>query len=171
MGASNARGFLAVAGDDPHPLVELLSNILGRAGLEKRDPIVAAGGKYPLACFAHLGGIRLARHRDIAQRKAKIARPQFGKAETGNCEDRLAIGDALRGFELDAEQRNSPAGSSGQGSQRWMYFSVEIPQIGAAVVSEPRPRVPIPSPLQSALRTDPRIRSTGEGRAGSTPAL
>ena len=89
-------GFLAMACDDPHPLVELGGDILGRAGLEKRDPIFAAGGKDALARLAHLGRIGLARDCDIAQREAEITRPQFGKAETGNGSDRLAIGDALR---------------------------------------------------------------------------
>ena len=52
------------------------------------------------------------------------------------------------------------------------------PQIGAAVVSDPRPRVPMPSSLRpeasvppSFARIAPSIRAIGEGIAGSTPIV
>src|SRR5271156_466707 len=105
MGAADGRGFLAMAGDDAYSFVKLGGDILGRAGLEKGDPIFLAGGKDTLTRLAHFSRIGIARNCDIAQRQAEIARAQFGEAETRHGENRLAIGDALRRFELDPEQQ------------------------------------------------------------------
>src|SRR5271154_904987 len=95
MGAADGCGFIAMAGDDPHPLVELGGDVLGRTGFEKGDRVFPAGGKDALPRFAHFGRVRLARDRDIAERQAKIAWAQFGKAQARHGEDRLAIGDPL----------------------------------------------------------------------------
>ena len=54
-----------------------------------------------------------------------------------------------------------------------MYFSVEIPQIGAAVVSEPRPRVPIPSPLAICVthRSAHPFDRGGQGRVDARAVM
>ncbi len=65
---------------------------------------------------------------------------------------------------------NSPFGSSGQGSQRAIYSSGEIPQIGAALASEPRPRVPMPSPAL-ASPTAPAHALDRRGQRRIDPAL
>ena len=51
MGAAEAGGFLAVAGDDPNALVELGGDVLGGADFEKRDAILAAGAEPGTAPF------------------------------------------------------------------------------------------------------------------------
>src|SRR5262249_49594656 len=56
----------------------------------------------------HLDRVGIALHRDVAERKAEVAGPHFGKAETGNREDRLAVCDALGALDLDAEQELAP---------------------------------------------------------------
>src|SRR5271163_1662108 len=105
MGAADGRGFLAMAGDDAYSFVKLGGDILGRAGLEKGDPIFLAGGKDALARLAHFSRIGIAGNCDIAQRQAEIAWAQFGEAEAWYCKDGFAIGDTLRRFELDPEQQ------------------------------------------------------------------
>src|SRR5215472_9110575 len=97
-------GSLTVAGDHAHALVQPRDDVVGRAGLQKGDAIVAAGGKDAVARSLHLRRKRLARHGAVAERKTEVARTDFGKAEAGYAEDLLAIGDALRTFQLHAEQ-------------------------------------------------------------------
>src|SRR5262249_32399145 len=104
MGAADAGGLFAVAGDDAHARVELLRDRLGRADLEKRDPVFAAGGEHLVARLLHLRRIRVARHFAIAEREREIARPDLGEADPRHAENFLAARDALRAFELDAEQ-------------------------------------------------------------------
>src|SRR5438067_7258999 len=94
-----------MTGDDANPLVELLRDRLGRAGLEKRDAVLTAGGEHPVPRLLHLGRVGIARHLAIAERKGEIARPQLGKADPGDAEDLLATCDPFRAFELDAEQQ------------------------------------------------------------------
>src|SRR5215831_15977749 len=117
-------GLLAVAGDDAHALVELGGNILRRAGLEKRHAVFPAGGEDALARLSHFRRIRVARHRQIAERQSQIAGSQFGKAEARHGEDFLAMGDPLRALELDAEQQ--------------LAIRVERPRIAVAQVRLPR---------------------------------
>src|SRR2546430_5814697 len=108
VGAADAGGLLTMTGDDAHPLVELLRDRLGRAGLEKGDTVLAAGGEHLVARLLHLRGVGAARHLAIAERKGEIARPQLGKADPGDAEDLLAACDPFRAFELDAEQQFAP---------------------------------------------------------------
>src|SRR5207237_3499458 len=108
VGAADAGGLLTMTGDDAHPLVELLRDRLGRAGLEKGDTVLAAGGEHLVARLLHLRGVGAARHLAIAERKGEIARPQLGKADPGNAENLLAACDPFRAFELDAEQQFAP---------------------------------------------------------------
>src|SRR5256885_14139867 len=80
VGAADAGSLLAMTGDDAHPLVELLRDRLGRAGLEKGDTVLAAGGEHLVARLLHLRGVGVARHLAIAVRKGEIARPPCSKA-------------------------------------------------------------------------------------------
>src|SRR5437762_4413719 len=97
-----------MTGDDAYPLVELLRDRLGRAGLEKGDTVLAAGGEHLVARLLHLRRVGVARHLAIAERKGEIARPQLGKADPGDAEDLLAACDPFWAFELDAEQQFAP---------------------------------------------------------------
>src|SRR5205823_6687857 len=147
-----------MTGDDAHPLVELLRDRLGRAGFEKGDTVLAAGGEYLVARLLHLRGVGVARHLAITERKGEIARPQLGKADPGDAEDLLAACDPFRAFELDAEQQFAPLVER-PGIAQLAVFGFETPQIGAALDSEPRPRVPSPSgfasPASAPLRCAP----------------
>src|SRR2546423_9798869 len=80
VGAADAGGLLAMAGDDPHTLVELPRDRLGRADFEERDAVVAAGAEHLVARLLHLGRGGVARHVAVAERQAQIARPHFAKA-------------------------------------------------------------------------------------------
>src|ERR1700722_9152121 len=100
------------------------------------------------------------------------ANPNPGTARIAS---QLATPSGLSSF---TPSNSSPFGLSGQGSQRSMYSSLDRPQIGAAVVSDPRPRVPMPSQLRPAeseppslARIAPSIRASGDGIAGSTPTV
>src|SRR5947209_3153873 len=97
-----------MTGDDAYPLIELLRDRLGRAGLEKGDTVLAAGGEHLVARLLHLRRVGVARHLAIAERKGEIARPQFGKADPGDAEDLLAARYPFRAFELDTEQQFAP---------------------------------------------------------------
>src|SRR5256885_16746580 len=97
-----------MTGDDAYPLIELLRDRLGRAGLEKGDTVLAAGGEHLVARLLHLRRGGGARHLAIAERKGEIARPQPGKADPGDAEDLLPAGGPFRAFEADAEQQIAP---------------------------------------------------------------
>src|SRR5258706_12273889 len=94
-----------MAGDHAHALVELGRDGLRRRALEEGDAALAARAKHFCARLLHLGRVGAARHRDVAERETEIAGPELGEAEAGHVEDRLAIRDAFRALELDAEQQ------------------------------------------------------------------
>src|SRR5712664_426735 len=86
VGATDMGNLLAVAGDDPHSLIELLRDRLRCADFEKGDAVVAAGAEHLVARLLHLGRVGVARHVAITEREAQIAWPHLGKAEAGHGE-------------------------------------------------------------------------------------
>jgi hypothetical protein len=102
--AAEDRRLFAVAGDDPHPLVELVDDVFRCRRFEKRDAVLAAGGKDAFARLAHHRRVRIARDLEIAESQTEITRTQFRKAEARYGDDLLTIGDTLGTLQLDAEQ-------------------------------------------------------------------
>src|SRR4051795_10027291 len=67
-------GFLAVACNHAHALVKPGHYVIPRAGLEESDAILAARCKDAVARHLHLGWVRLAWNRAVAERKAQVTR-------------------------------------------------------------------------------------------------
>src|SRR5882762_79284 len=63
------------------PSSSLPAMFSGCRSFEKRDAVLAAGGKDAFARLAHLRRVRIARDFEIAESQAEITRPQFRKAE------------------------------------------------------------------------------------------
>jgi hypothetical protein len=169
VGAPDNRRLFALSGNNPDPLIELGDNALRRGRFEKGDMMFAARCEDALPRLPHFLRIGVAWDRDVAEREAETpglisAKPSPGTAMISSL---LTIPSGLSSL---TPSKSSPRGLSGHGSQHAMYSSGDKPHTLAAVISDPRPRVPRPSRPEAASRVSPCIRSIGEGRFGSTPA-
>ena len=153
-------GLLVVAGDDAHALVDLAVMLSGVPISRKARPFFRTPRARARAPPASPAGI-VARHLDVAEREAQVARPQFGKAEAGGGEDVLAMGDPLRALELDPEQQ--------------LAVRVERPGVAALHVFVGRhapdraPRSP-PSRARACRAPSPLARLRRPHRPASAPA-
>src|SRR6201989_3021179 len=69
VSSTDARGFLAMAGDDTHPPVEALDDVRGITAFQKRDAVAPTGRKYPIARRLHDRRIRIAQQFRVAKRE------------------------------------------------------------------------------------------------------
>src|SRR4051812_48374753 len=97
---------LAVAGDDAYTFVDLLvEQLWGGCAFEEGDAVLAAGGEHLLARLLHLGRVRIARDRLVAEGVAEVARAKLGETEAWHRQDLVRTCDTLRTLQLHPEQQ------------------------------------------------------------------